>query len=343
MIYSVNKSVYHDGGQWLIGSLNRTVNLSSYKYLILNYTSRNISTSSLELGLFDPDGAGNWYYFSSYPMIRAQNSSYLVVNIRNPTIDGGGSLDNVSGVVINYDPASNSKGTGSFALSEFSISPNINYSNEYILDVMANDMNILGIKYAYVDTSIDSENGTYYRNLFNSDNSFFTQVFHEGTIYIYRNNAYSGLFQTENKLNLYKNESSLLNGLYFNTSSEGMWVNSSAMLSYSASYSNPTIVWKASGNTEYTVNFSNADKKTLLLFKTDFSADWNAYLPNGTKLKHFMADGYANGFVVPPNTTLVYVRYAGVTEYKAIELSALSLPAIELGLFVYGMFRRRKS
>ena len=343
LIYSVNKSVYHDGGQWLIGSLSRTVNLSSYKYLILNYKGQNISASSLELGMFEPDGAGNWYYFSSYPMIRAQNSSYLVINIKNPTIDGGGSLDNVTGVVINYDPSSNSTGTGIFALSGFSISPVINYSYEYILDGMANDMNTLGIKYAYVDTSIDSGNGTYYRNLFDSDSSLFTQVFHEGTVYIYRNNAYTGLFQTENKLNLYRNESSLLNGLYFNASSEGMWVNSSAMLPYSASYSNPTIAWKASGSTEYTVNFSISDEKTLLLFKTDFSTNWNAYLPNGTKLKHFMADGYANGFIVPQNTTLVYIRYAGTTEYKTIELSALSAPAIELGLFVYGMFRRRKS
>lgn len=343
LIYSVNKSVYHDGGQWLIGSLNRAVNLSSYKYLIINYTSLNISTSSLELGLFDPDGAGNWYYFSFYPMIRAQNSSYLVVNIKNPTIEGGGSLDNVSSVVINYDPSSNSTGTGIFVLSGFSISPVINYSYEYILDGIANDMNTLGIKYAYVDTSIDSGNGTYYRNLFDSDSSIFTQVFHEGTVYIYRNNAYSGLFQTENKLNLYRNESSLLSGLYFNKSSEGMWVNSSAMLPCSANYSNPTIAWKAPGSTEYTVNFSISDEKTLLLFKTDFSTNWNAYLPNGTKLKHFMADGYANGFIVPQNTTLVYIKYTGTTEYKAIELSALSVPAIEFGLFVYGMFRRRKS
>ena len=343
LIYSVNRSAYHSGGQWLIGSLNRTVNLSSYEYLILNYTNRNVKTSSLELGLFDPDGAGNWYYFSSYPTIREGKASYLVVNIKNPTIDGGGSLDNVSGVVINYDPASNSTGTGTFTLSGYSISQNINYSYGYILDDMSNDMNILGIKYAYVDTSIDSGNGTYYRNLFDSNSSLFTQVFHEGTVYIYRNNAYSGLFQTENTLNLYKNESSLLNGLYYNISTDGMWVNSSASLPYFAGYSNPNMLWKASGSTEYTVTFSNVNKTTLLLFKTDFSTDWNAYLPNGTKLDHFMADGYANGFVIPSNTTLVHIRYTGVAEYKAIELSSLSVPAIEFGLFVYLIFRGRKS
>jgi hypothetical protein len=343
LIYSVNRSVYHEGGQWLIGSLNRTVNLSSYEYLILNYTDRNVSTSSLELGLFDPDGAGNWYYFSSYPTIGAGNTSYLVVSIKNPTIYGGGSLDNVSGVVINYDPAKNSTGTGTFALSGFSISPSIKYSYGRILDAMANDMNTLGIKYAYVDTSIGSGNGTYYRNLFDSNSSMFTPVFHEGTVYIYRNNAYAGLFQTESTLNLYKNESSLLNGLYYNISTDGIWFNSSASLPYSASYSNPNMLWKASGSTEYTVTFSNVNKTTLLLFKTDFNTDWNAYLPNGTKLDHFMADGYANGFVVPSNITLIYIKYAGVAEYKAIELSSLSVPAIEFGLFVYLMFRRRKS
>ena len=343
LIYSVNRSVYHNGGQWLIGSLNKTVNLSSYEYLIINYTNRNIKVTSLELGLFDPDGAGNWYYFSSYPTIREGNASYLVVNIRNPTIDGGGSLDNVSDVVINYDPAGNSTGTGTFILSGFSISQDINYSNRYILCAMANDMNLLGIKYVYVDTSIDSGNGTYYRDLFNSNSSLFTQVFHEGTVFIYRNNAYSGLFQTENTLNLYKNESSLLDGLYYNVSAQGMWVNSSASLRYSSCYSNPDIVWKSSLSTEYTVYFSNVTRTTLLLFKTDFSKNWIAYLPNGTKLDHFMANGFANGFVVPSNTTLVYIRYAGTTEYKAIELSSLSVPAIEFGLFVYGMVRRRKS
>lgn len=342
LIYSVNRSVYHEGGQWLLGSLSRMVNLSSYKYLVLNYTTRNVKISSLELGLFDPDGAGNWYYFSSYPTIKSRNASYLVVNLKNPTIDGGGSLENVSGVVINYDPSSNSTGTGTIMLSGFSISQHINYSYRYILDDMANDMNILGIKYAYVDTSIDSGNGTYYRNLFDSNNSLFTLVFHEGTVYIYRNNVYSGLFQTENTLNLYKNESSLLNGLYYNTSTQGMWVNSSASIPYSAGYSNPNIVWKSSGSNEYEVQFSSENKSTLLLFKTDFNANWNAYLPNGTKLDHFKADGYANGFIIPSNTSLVYIRYAGVTEYKVIELLSLSVPAIEFGLFVYVMFRRRK-
>ena len=343
LIYSVNKSIYSDGGQWLIGSLNKTVNLSSYEYLILNYTNRNVSTSSLELGLFNPDGAGNWYYFSDYPTIRTENSSYLVVYLYNPTINGKGSLDNVSSVVINYDPAGNSTGAGTIAIGGFSISPNINYSYSDILYVMANDMNILGIKYAYVDTSIDSGNGIYYRYLFNLNSSLFTPVFHEGTVYIYRNNAYAGLFQTEDTLNLYKNESFLLNELYFNASTDGMWVNSSTSPPYAASYSNPTITWKASGSTGYTINISDADHETLLLFKTDFSTDWNAFLPNGTKLDHFVADGYANGFVVPSNITLVYISYSGSTEYKTVELSTLSVPVIEFGLFVYGMIKRRKT
>lgn len=341
LTYSVNKSAYHDGGQWLIGSLNRTVNLSFYNYLILNYTSSNITKSSLELGLFDPNGAGNWYCFSSYPAVKEGNLSYLVVSIKNPTIDGGGSLSNVSDIVINFDPAKNSTGRGSFMLNGYSILRSVKYAYRSVLEAMANDMNTLAIKYAYVDTSINSGNGTYYKDLFNSDSFLFPLIFHEGTIYIYRNNAYKGLFETKCNLRTYGNEADLLNGLYLNASTSGIWVNSSNLLTHSGSYAKTNISWIASSSSVYTITFSKIDHESLLLFKTDFNSAWNGYLQNGTKLQHFMADGYANGFVVPPNITIIYVKYDGVTVYKVIELTMLSIPEVEFGLFVYVMKRRK--
>jgi len=340
LTYTVNKSAYHSGGQWLIGIIKPAVNISNYNYLILNYSLTNVNISSIEFGLFS-GGVGNWYSFNSYVNIKNGSYSYLVIPIKDPSLYGGLKyFNNITAIVINYYGYDKNtvNNTGKVIISGLSLYKNnpVNYSvgSKYLY----HDMKILGITYAYVDTSIDSGNGSYYNMLFSNDTSQFKLIFHEKSVYIYKLAGNSSLFSYANKVSYYNNNYELLSNLYDNlTDYNTAFVNSTLKLN-ETSYGNASIKIISSKNNIYKLNI-NHNSTTIIEFKTDYNKNWVAYSGN-IKLRHIEINGFENAWIIPNGIKNITIYYNNQNKYEIIETLTLSFPLIELVLFLY--FWRRK-
>jgi len=340
LTYTVNKSAYHGGGQWLIGNIKPGVNLNNYNYLILNYSLINVNTSSLGLGLFS-GGVGNWYSFNLYININNGSYSYLVIPIKDPSYNGGLEYyNNITAIVINYYGYDKNtvNNTGKVIISGLSLYKNnpINYSvgAKYLY----HDMKILGITYAYVDTSIDSGNGSYYNMLFSNDGSQFKLIFHEKSVYIYKLAGNFGLFSYANKVSYYNNNNELLSNLYDNlTDYNTAFVNSTLRLN-ETSYGNASIKIISSTNNIYKLNI-NHNNTTIIEFKTDYNKNWVAYSGN-IKLKHIEINGFENAWIIPSGFNNITIYFKGQNSYKFIEAIELSFPLIEFIGFIY-LWRRK--
>jgi hypothetical protein len=340
LTYIVNKSVYHDGGQWLIGNIKPGANISNYNYLILNYSLLNVNTSSIELGLFS-GGVGNWYSFSSYVNIENGSNNYLVVPLKDPSFYGGLKYyNNITAIVINYYGYGKNtiNDTGKINISGFSLYKDnpVNYSvgSKYLF----NDMKILGITYAYVDTSINSGNGSYYNMLFSNDISQFKLIFHEESIYIYKLEGDNSLFSYADKVFYYNTTNELLYNLYDNlTDFHNAFVNSTLKLNETL-YGNATIKIMSSNDNIYKLEIAH-NNTTIIEFKTDYNKNWVAYSGN-IKLEHIEINGFENAWIVPKGIKNITIYYNNQNYYEIIESLTLSFPLIESVVFLY--FWRKK-
>jgi hypothetical protein len=340
LTYTVNKSVYHGGGQWLIGNVKPGVNISNYNYLILNYSLKNINISSISLGLFS-GGVGNFYSFNSYVNIKNGSYNYLVIPIKDSSDNGGLKYyNNITGIIINYYGYDKNtvNNTGKVSISGFSLYKNnpVNYSigAKYLY----HDMKILGITYAYVDTSIDSGNGSYYNMLFSKDASQFRLIFHEKSVYIYKLAGNSSLFSYANKVFYYSNNNELLSNLYDNlTDCNNAFLNSTLKLN-ETSYGNASIKIISSKDNIYKLNIYH-NNTTIIEFKTDYNKNWVAYSGN-IKLKHIEINGFENAWIVPDGIKNITIYYNNQNKYEIIEALTLLFPLIETILFLY--FWRKK-
>lgn len=335
LTYAVNKSEYNNGGQWLVGNIKPNINISSYNYLILNYSLFNVNRSSIELGLFS-GGVGNWYLFNSYINIYRNFYDYLVIPIKEPSYNGGlNNYNNISSIVINfygYDK-NTINNYGNIIIKGFSLYKNdpVNYSSG--AKYLYHDMKILGIKYAYVDTSIDSGNGSYYSMLFSTDESQFKLIFHEKSLYIYKLEGNNSLFSYANKIFYYKNNIDLLDNLYDNlTNISTAYANYTLNLNRTL-YGNASIKIVSDKNNIYnlTINHKN---ETIIEFKTDYNPNWVAYSGN-KKLLHIELNGFENAWIVPKGVRNITVYYSGQNKYEIIEVITLSFPLMEAALFLY--------
>lgn len=341
LIYTVNKSDYHSGGQWAIGNVKPGTNLSGYNYLILNYSLNNVNSSNIEVGLFD-GGTGNWYSFNSYPNIKENSYNYLVIQIKKPSGNGGlNNYDNITGIVINYygynKNTVNDKGNITiYGLSPLKYNPvNYSFSSRYLY----HDMRILGVDYAYVDTSIDSGNGSYYNMLFSNDQSQFQLVFHEKSVYIYKLAGNNNIFSSGDNVTYYRNNNELLTNLYDNlTNFNDIYLNTTSKIGI-AKFGNATTNLICDNNNIYKLNIIH-NKTTILLFKTDYNSNWVAYSGN-IKLKHVEANGFENAWIVPEGVSNITIYYKGQNSYAYIEAITLSFPLIEAVAFIY-FWRRKK-
>lgn len=341
LTYAVNKSEYQSGGQWAIGNIKPSINIDNYNYLIFNYTLNNINASNIELGLFH-NSVGNWYHFNSYINTENRKYDYLVIPIREPSTYGGlDNYTNITDVVINYfgyDKNTNNN-YGAIGINGMSLIKNnpVNYSigAKYIY----HDLKLLGIDYTYVDTSIDSGNGTFYNMLFSLDPTQFKLVFHEKSVYIYRLSANLNLFSPINRLYSYNNTDELYSNLYNNLTEGGVaFVNNSFNIKEYA-YSNATINIMSDKNNMYNIHITH-DKTSIVEFKTDYNEKWVAYSGN-IKLKHIKINGFSNAWIIPANVSNITIHYKGAKEYGFIEAFTLSLPLLEVIAFFF-VFRRKK-
>ncbi len=343
LTYIVNKSEYHNGGQWLIGSINPSINIDNYDYLILNYTLNNINTSNMELGLFS-DGVGNWYSFTSYVKIENEKYNYLVIPFKAPSTNGGlNNYSNITNIVVNYlgyDKNTTSH-YGRISISGIGLIKNnpVNYNvgSKYIYHALK----LLDIGYAYVDTSINSGNGTFYNMLFSLDPTQFKLVFHEKSIYIYQLYGNSSLFSSITKLDYYNNTNELYSNLYDNLTINGMaFVNSSLNIKKHI-YSNTTVNCISDKDNVYKLNIEHNYNTSIVEFKTDYNDNWVAYSSN-VKLKHIEINGFANAWIIPANVTSITIHYKGSNEYRYIEGFTFSLPLVEVIAFFLVVSRKIK-
>lgn len=341
LVYTVNKSEHNSNGQWLIGNIKPNINIDNYNYLILNYTLNNVNASKIEFGLFD-GGVSNWYSFNSYVNIQNGSYNYLVIPVRDPSTNGGlDNYNNITAIVINYFGYNKNtiNNHGKIKISGISLIKNnpVNYTEgpKYIYHALK----LLGVDYAYVDTSINSGNGTFYNMLFSLDPSQFKLVFHEQSVYIYELAGNSSLFSSINKLYYYNNNNELYSNLYNNlTEANAGFVNNSLNIKENR-YSNATISIISDKNNIYKLNIIHNDT-TIVEFKTDYNNNWVAYSGN-IKLKHIEIDGFANAWVVPAGVTNITIHYNGSNQYSFIEAFALALPLFEI-IALFFVFRRKK-
>jgi hypothetical protein len=341
LTYTVNKSEYNNGGQWLIGNIKPDINISSYNYLILNYSLFNVNKSSMELGLFS-GGVGNWYSFNSYVNIQNNSYNYLVIPIKEPSYNGGlNHYNNISAIVINYYGYDKNTANvqGNIIVNGFSLYKNnpVNYSSG--AKYLYHDMKILGITYAYVDTSIDSGNGSYYNMLFSNDTSQFKLIFHEKSVYIYKLIENTSLFSYAKRVFYYDNNNELLSNLYDNLTNDHIaFVNSTLKLNETL-YSNASIKLVSDENNVYKLNINHSNA-TIIGFKTDYNNNWVAYSGN-IKLKHIEINGFENAWIVPRGIKNITVYYNIQNKYEIIEALTLAFPLIESILFLYTWRKRR--
>jgi len=340
LIYTVNKSEYHNGGQWLIGNIKPSINIDNYNYLILNYTLNNVNASSIELGLFS-GGVGNWYSFTSYVNIENGKYNYLVIPFKDPSFSGGlDNYTNITAIVINYFgyDKNTTDNYGKIGINGISLIKNNPVSYHLLPRYIYHALKLLGISYAYVDTSITSGNGSFYNMLFSLDPPQFKLVFHEKSVYIYKLAGNLSLFSSINKLHYYNNNNELYSNLYDNLTENGSaFVNNSLNIKENK-YSNATPNIISDKNNVYKLNIIH-NNTSIVEFKTDYNNNWVAYSGN-IKLKHIEIDGFANAWVIPAGITNITIYYKSSNEYSFIEAFTLSLPLVEVIAFFF-VFRRK--
>jgi len=310
--------------------------------LLLNYSLLNVNASSIDLGLFS-GGVGNWYSFNSYVNIKDGLYNYLVVPIKDPSFYGGLKYyNNITAIVINYYGYDKNtiNDTGKIIIYGFSLYKNNPVDYNVGAKYLYHDMKILGITYAYVDTSIDSGNGTYYNVLFSNDTSQFKLIFHEGSIYIYKLDGNNSLFSYADKVFYYNNTNELLYNLYDNlTDFHNAFVNSTLKLNETL-YGNATIKIMSSNDNIYKLEIAHNNNNTIIEFKTDYNKNWVAYSGN-IKLEHIEINGFENAWIVPKGIKNITIYFKGQNSYNFIEGITLSFPLIEFIGFIY-LWRRKK-
>ncbi len=326
-LFLANSSYYNAGGHWLIGQLSTKLNLANTTYAIVQYDLGNAYLSNIQLGVFQENGAGRWYTLSDFPHFVSNGFNTTAISLANPTVQGGAGLTNVSALVLNYEPPSQSAGVARITLHRLSF-----YSGQRTDGILASDLNLLGVKYAYVDTSITSSPnpghlGQYYNDLF-AGSLYFTRVFQQGTVTIYRNDLYERLFSGTTSLETYSDFSELYSQLYYNVTS------SSEAFVLTGTYDGPSLVSSPnvitltpsmSDLTDYVVGV-NATAPFILNFKIGFNANWVAKGNDGTLLRHYELNGFSNGWLVPSNTTSINITYLPQSAYGLYEPILISIP-----------------
>lgn len=333
MEYLVDSSIYHDGGHWLIGSLGQSLNLTVYKYAIIQYGVVNMNPLYLWLGIFQDNGAGQWYRLSDYPTLQSDDFNTTALTLDSPTFNGGASLDRISALVISYDPPASLGSSNQILIHGLKFYTGGNDTSK----ILARNLDVLGVRYAYVDTSITSSPnpahvGDYYNRIFGNSMNF-KLLFHEGPLYIYENLLYSGLFSAVNSAAYYYNDGDLFGKLYYSFSPPAESFVAAGTDLGSGFGNNSTVNYRIISPTEYIVN-AKADGSFLLVFKMTFSEDWVAVTEDGHTLeRHFEVNGFANGWVVPENVTKIKILFQQQIAYHYVELILVSLP-FAMGLLI---------
>jgi hypothetical protein len=343
--YHINASVYNNsiGSHDLFGYFGHPININRYNYIILSMKA-DVPTSSLSLGFMN--SSGDFFYWTSLidflPPIIPEAKSVIPVYISSSNTFY---KQNITALAISYnhqegDPLSFNISLYSLTFGNSSVNPST---------IISRGLNILGVKYAYVDDGIVNAYGQYngqgYNSLFEGS-SIFHRIYNNGTVSIYSYTGYGGLFQAYSRVSSYSNETSLLGNLFYNVSPTPLPLYGKNVISSNLSSKSSLIVWKEISPTEYVLAIRYKGPFALF-FKEDFNSNWIALNGADIPIKdHFEADGYGNGWIVSNSTSLIYIIYRGAQLYAGLVTLTVAIPfsmfAIFIIIYIKKNFKRRR-
>ena len=340
--FHINENYYTDsiGSHDLLGNFHNSQYLGRYNYLTLNMSSP-IPTSTISIGFMNSTGGFfAWLPLDNFiPAITPTNFSNVPVYLGK--IQNQLERQNVTTIAISYVPQQGLPSTFNLTISslKFGISP-VNYSK-----VLSRGLNILGVKYAYVDTGIENPygkfNGLSYDSLL-SNSSLFRKVFEEGTVHIYLNKGYNGLINTYKNLVNYSRESSLFGSLIFNLSSNHMplyGLNVNKTISFNAS---KVLCYSMLSPVNFKLKVSHKGPYAIF-FKEGYNNHWEIVNSNGTVIgKHFEADGFGNGWIINSNSSVIFIKYKGSNTFGYLVTLSVSVPFILLAIFTFFIVKKNK-
>ena len=348
----IDRSVLEPNGQWGLGYFDPRANLSDFDFVILNYTLTNVDLQYLFFG-FHSGGEysqGSGFPLPDYFTFNDSGNYESMIPLDAPTILDGGSLANVTNVFVKYDPPISESGIGYVNVSSLELGR----SNSDDAAFLASDLARLGVEFAYVDTSIAySTYPTYVGNFYNgvfANSTDFSQVFHLGTVTIYRDRLYSGPIASPPKVQpLSQADASVgdltasLSNVYYNDTNLGIaYVPRSLQpTSWNVTAANITNVSRSSV-TEYSAQVSAATQAIVEL-NTQFSNGWVAKFTNGTEVRlHFEVDGFANGWLLPHGTYEVIFTFNGADLFAYVEVTSFAIPPALIAAFLVTWVRKRR-
>lgn len=335
-------------GVWVSDIFTTPFNASPYCFIILNSTNQNVNLSNLRIGLSYKGnstsyvGPGDWYYvgeengiYNSFVDVKGNYSS-IIIQIHYPTESlGVTNLSHLTSITIRNTPGQSGYGYLNISSIKFA---KANYTKESL--IFSNDMTTLGFKYILLDSSIQNTPypyriGNYYNSMFN-DSPFFKEIYHNQSLTLLENLKYKGIFSTENKFS-YSNSSSLLGSVYYNSTFNDSTIvtNNLRLVTETKNLTSSSYISCEKINPlKYTLKIHSTGK-FLLLFRETFNKNFIAKTLNGTILNyHFLANGYANAWIVPKNVTYLTICYQGSQVYAYTEFLFILVPFFSLTAFL---------
>jgi hypothetical protein len=339
MEFTLNAAALIPNGHWLVGSFASPQNLSLNHFAILTYELSGLDPRYLQFGYHTiPGKTGIGFITDQYTTYVAGSNFTTVIPIDWPAIPGGG-LAHVADLYFVYNPPFPGSGKSTLSVSSVRFSPGSGDGHA----LLASDLGRMGVELAYVDTSIVDQlypafAGNYYNVVF-SNSQYFQKIFQSGSVTIYKDLLYRGLFQAISRSALLPSVHSLFEGvsfnytpIYYNVSNSNVtFVTSSptslALLGQNASI---TSVNKISP-TDFRVGVESGSP-FLLTFRAGFDNAWRAQISGiSVALPHVQIDGLSNGWIVPAGHQVVEVSLRGEASYRVAELLTFVTP-IALGV-----------
>lgn len=340
--YRVNSAIYNSsiGSHDLLGYFGHSLDLINYNFVILNFTAP-IPTSTISIGFMNTSGDFFYYVTANNFIPTITPEKFSTIPIYLGTSNQLFEKQKVEAIAISYNYQTGNPHKFNMLLSSFKFSnSSIGYAN-----IISRNLNILGVKYAYVDTGIVDGYGQFNGYGYNSileNSSLFSLTFKKGTISIYLNRAYDGLISDYSRVSNYRNESSLLGNLYFNISSSAMPLYGLNSGNFNSSSDSNITGYQMISPTDYIVNVSYQGPFALF-FKEGYNPNWIATNSDGKVINtHFEADGYGNAWIINSKTSIVHIIYKGATIYADLVTFTIVVPFLMMSVFVFLYFQNRK-
>jgi len=346
--FRVNESNYVPGAHWAIGAFPSPANLSPFSFVALNYSLSNLDPAYIQFGFHSgSNGSGSAYVFSQFLTLNDGTNYTTLIPLDAPSLVNNGNISQVLNVFINYNPPDRSPQTGFINATAMSLSNGASSA-----PVLASDLARYGVEYALVDTGVGEPivpgwNGDSYLAVF-QNSSDFINVFHDGTLSIFKDLEYSGVFATSADVAQIPQTVGAIGGeafdyvdIYYNLSDVNTTFVSPTIATMLPTLTPSTVTSLSSRSpTSYSIGVAGKGW-SVLVFRETYSPAWQAVSSTGRAMpEHFEADGFDNAWLIPPGNYTIDVTMTGQTSYQTAELVAFLAPPMLLVVWAAPRVRR---